>query len=138
VTTISYELTYSVGLLLVIIHSLSTGFGIQPDICVIVWLYLVVVLLVFRVLQECNRSPFDSVESESELVAGYSTELSVIVFMVFILSEYFLLYTLLLAAIYCVVCYFVSLLFLCVRLIVVCSYRAIVVRIRYDRAIQMN
>jgi len=139
VTTIAYELTYSVGLLLVIIHSLSTGFGAQPDICVIVWLCLVVVLLVFRVLQECNRSPFDSVESHSEdsIISNHiwsNRSKDSVVFFCYIWSNRSKDSVM----VYCVICYTFLLLFLYARLIVVCKYRAIVVRIRYDRAIQTN
>ena len=54
------------------------------------WLPLFPMFIVFFVsaLAETNRPPFDLVEAESELVAGYSVEYSSTPFLLFFLGEY--------------------------------------------------
>lgn len=48
------------------------------------------IIIVF--LLETNRAPFDIVESESELISGYTTELGGFFFALFYLGEYFHLF----------------------------------------------
>jgi NADH-quinone oxidoreductase subunit H len=54
------------------------------------WLRLLPMFVVFFVsaLAETNRPPFDLVEAESELVAGYAVEYSATPFLLFFLGEY--------------------------------------------------
>jgi NADH-quinone oxidoreductase subunit H len=54
------------------------------------WLWLFPMFVVFFVsaLAETNRPPFDLVEAESELVAGYAVEYSATPFLLFFLGEY--------------------------------------------------
>jgi NADH-quinone oxidoreductase subunit H len=54
------------------------------------WLWLLPMFIVFFVsaLAETNRPPFDLVEAESELVAGYAVEYSSTAFLLFFLGEY--------------------------------------------------
>jgi NADH-quinone oxidoreductase subunit H len=54
------------------------------------WLRLLPMFVVFFVsaLAETNRPPFDLVEAESELVAGYAVEYSSTPYMLFFLGEY--------------------------------------------------
>jgi len=54
------------------------------------WLWLFPMFIVFFVsaLAETNRPPFDLLEAESELVAGYAVEYSATPYMLFFLGEY--------------------------------------------------
>jgi NADH-quinone oxidoreductase subunit H len=59
------------------------------------WLPLLPMFVVFFVsaLAETNRPPFDLVEAESELVAGYAVEYSATAFLLFFLGEYIAILT---------------------------------------------
>jgi NADH-quinone oxidoreductase subunit H len=59
------------------------------------WLRLLPMFIVFFVsgLAETNRPPFDLVEAESELVAGYAVEYSSTPFLLFFLGEYIAILT---------------------------------------------
>jgi NADH-quinone oxidoreductase subunit H len=54
--------------------------------------FLVFGLIVISFLLEINRAPFDLAEAESELVAGYTTEMSGFLFGLYYLGEYFHLF----------------------------------------------
>jgi NADH-quinone oxidoreductase subunit H len=49
-------------------------------------------LIIICFLLEVNRAPFDLAEAESELVAGYTTELGGFYFALYYLGEYFHLF----------------------------------------------
>lgn len=89
---ISYELIYSAGVVTVIILSGSFNITEIIEIQQTIW-YIVPLLPIFLIffisaLAETNRTPFDLSESESELVAGFITEHSGIIFVFFFLAEY--------------------------------------------------
>ena len=89
---ISYELILSTAVIIVII--LTGSFNItniienQQSIWYIVPLFPVFIFFFISILAETSRTPFDLQEAESELVAGFFTEHSSIIFVFFFLSEY--------------------------------------------------
>jgi NADH-quinone oxidoreductase subunit H len=93
---ISYELSAALALITVVIFTGSLDFHeiveSQRDGWWI-WRAPVVGLLAFAIYTiastaECNRTPFDIVESESELTAGFHTEYSAMKFAMFFLAEF--------------------------------------------------
>jgi NADH-quinone oxidoreductase subunit H len=69
-----------------IVHAQDTRFGLFGWY----WLPLFPMLIIFFVsaMAETNRPPFDLVEAESELVAGFMVEYSATPYMLFMLGEY--------------------------------------------------
>jgi NADH-quinone oxidoreductase subunit H len=94
VALLSYEIPIGLAVLTVVMASGSMNlidivnkqkdmgiwFGfLMPVSCVIFWI---------AAMAECNRAPFDLVEADSELVAGFHTEYSGIKFGYFFMAEY--------------------------------------------------
>jgi NADH-quinone oxidoreductase subunit H len=99
---ISYELPLilSVVPIVLVTSSLSTSaivqaqgawtFGLLPHWFVFTpWGFAGFIIFLIAALAESNRSPFDSPEAESELIAGHLTEYSGFKYALFFMAEYF-------------------------------------------------
>jgi NADH-ubiquinone oxidoreductase chain 1 len=89
---ISYELILSSAILLVVMLAGSLDVTVIIEAQRSVW-YVVPLLPVFIIffigsIAETNRPPFDLAEAESELVSGFMTEHSAVIFVFFFLAEY--------------------------------------------------
>jgi len=89
---ISYELVLSSTILLVIILAGTLNFTSiieqQQSVWFIIPLFPIFLMYFISVLAETSRVPFDLQEAESELVAGFFTEHSSVIFVFFFLAEY--------------------------------------------------
>lgn len=89
---ISYELILSSVILIVILLSGTFSFtsiiSSQQSVWYVVPLFPLFLMWFISALAETNRTPFDLPEAESELVSGYNTDYSGIIFVKFFLAEY--------------------------------------------------
>ena len=104
---ISYELILSSAILIVVLFTSSLNLTVNVESQKIIYYLfpLCPVLIIFFIgaIAETNRAPFDLAEAESELVSGFMTEHSSVVFVFFFLAEY---------ASIVLICIFTSILFL--------------------------
>jgi NADH-ubiquinone oxidoreductase chain 1 len=104
---ISYELILSSAILIVILltGNLNLTINIEAQKVVFFVLPLLPIFIIFFIgcIAETNRAPFDLAEAESELVSGFMTEHSAVIFVFFFLAEY---------ASIVLICIFTSILFL--------------------------
>ena len=85
--TVSYEVRISV-IILLSVYYFHYDITINKNISCVSWNWVAFVLFRVSVLAEANRSPFDFAEGESELVSGYNTEFSSVLFIIVFLAEY--------------------------------------------------
>jgi NADH-ubiquinone oxidoreductase chain 1 len=89
---ISYEVIFGLLILPVLIFSGSFNLIMIIKAQVAIWymfpLFAVFLIFLIAILAETNRAPFDLVEAESELVAGFFTEHSSVPFVFYFLAEY--------------------------------------------------
>lgn len=104
---ISYELILSSAILLVVLISgnlnLTVNVEAQKMVYFIIPLLPIFIIFFIGCIAETNRAPFDLAEAESELVSGFMTEHSAVIFVFFFLAEY---------ASIVLICIFSSILFL--------------------------
>ena len=104
---ISYELILSSAILIVVLltGNLNLTINVEAQKVVFFVLPLLPIFIIFFIgcIAETNRAPFDLAEAESELVSGFMTEHSAVIFVFFFLAEY---------ASIVLICIFTSLLFL--------------------------
>jgi NADH-ubiquinone oxidoreductase chain 1 len=89
---ISYELILSSAIILAVLLSGSFNLTVIIESQRYVWfaipLFPVFVIFFISAVAETNRAPFDLAEAESELVSGFMTEHSSVIFVFFFLAEY--------------------------------------------------
>jgi len=89
---VSYELIFSTCVFAVVLLAGSLNFTTivqaQTAIWFIVPLFPIFILYLISALAELNRTPIDLPEAESELVCGFMTEHSGMIFVFFYLAEY--------------------------------------------------
>ena len=89
---ISYELIYSASVLSILLlcgtFTITEIIEAQQSVWYIIPLFPIFILFFISALAETNRTPFDLPEAESELVAGFMTEHSGMIFVFFFLAEY--------------------------------------------------
>jgi len=104
---ISYELILSSAILIVILltGNLNLTINVEAQKAVFFISPLLPIFIIFFIgcIAETNRAPFDLAEAESELVSGFMTEHSAVIFVFFFLAEY---------ASIVLICIFTSILFL--------------------------
>ena len=93
---LNLELFLGLMLLNIVFVSQSFNFSVFVIYQESIWLFFlffgVLGLIIICFLLEVNRAPFDLAEAESELVAGYTTELGGFYFALYYLGEYFHLF----------------------------------------------
>lgn len=140
-TIISFEINlfFLVFRLIIIVESFSFNdfFFFQNNIKFAILLYPLYLIMFTRILIELNRTPFDLIEGESELVSGFNIEYHRRIFVLIFLSEYIniiFIRVILRLIFYGFKCW--SIKFILIYLFHICLIiwiRGILPRIRYDK-----
>lgn len=89
---ISYELILTSAILIVILFTGSLNLIVNVEAQRAIWfifpIFPVFIIFLIGSVAETNRAPFDLAEAESELVSGFMTEHSAVIFVFFFLAEY--------------------------------------------------
>ena len=89
---ISYELILSSVILLIVLLAGSLDVSVIIEAQRVIWnivpLFPIFIVFITGSIAETNRAPFDLAEAESELVSGFMTEHSAVIFVFFFLAEY--------------------------------------------------
>nr|AHA52547.1 NADH dehydrogenase subunit 1 [Ichneutes sp. QL-2013] len=90
--SISYEVIFSINLLIFLMINNSMNFFSLKLIQYYMWMFMLCIplslILFLSLIAEINRTPFDLSEGESELVSGFNTEYSNSPFTLIFLAEY--------------------------------------------------
>ena len=117
---ISYEIIFNFCFILIILCFLL--FFFIYSLYNLYFLFFIIFIFYICLLADSSRVPFDFIEGESELVSGFSTELSLVVFLLIFFGEYILLFFFILLISFCSNSSFIYFLFLFIFL------RALLVR----------
>nr|ALO64874.1 NADH dehydrogenase subunit 1 [Lasioglossum lativentre] len=96
IRSVAQSISYEVSLFLIIFNlilliesfSLLSFFKFQMNIKFLLMVYPIYLMFMISMLIELNRTPFDLVEGESELVSGFNTEYFSGLFALIFMSEY--------------------------------------------------
>lgn len=137
---ISYEV--SIGIILISIIAITNSINLHDQYFkqiitpIILTLWPIFILFFISLLAETNRTPFDLLEAESELVAGFLVEYSSIIFVAYYLAEYsmILFWSFLLTSLFLPSFFLSYLLFIFLFIWV----RASLPRLRYDQLMKLG
>nr|ARR27611.1 NADH dehydrogenase subunit 1 [Apis cerana]BAV58424.1 NADH dehydrogenase subunit 1 [Apis cerana japonica]UDH54251.1 NADH dehydrogenase subunit 1 [Apis cerana]BAY00649.1 NADH dehydrogenase subunit 1 [Apis cerana japonica]BBA21027.1 NADH dehydrogenase subunit 1 [Apis cerana japonica] len=144
-TMISFEINlfFLVFSLMLLIESFSFNdfINYQKMIKFVILLYPLYLMMLTSMLIELNRTPFDLIEGESELVSGFNIEYHSSMFVLIFLSEYMniMFMSMILSVMFFGFSYW-SLKFIMIYLFHICLIiwiRGILPRIRYDKLMYM-
>ena len=136
--SISYEVTITT---VVLYHIFFLNYYLNYSVIGVCYIsFLLRLIFVVCILAEANRSPFDFAEGERELVSGFNTEYSSVLFVIIFLAEYI---SILFMSFFCAIIRFSSGIFSLIFFFLLISFfyiwaRATLPRFRYDQLIYLS